>query len=184
MLSVGPRKTNSSRASLPRWKHHPFDRRCRAGRGPAKRTKMKSKRELRMRYAGIFVAVLISASNSWSQTADANESTPDMVHYCQNLERGQRGNGEHIRIPNTKQALLCWGYMQAMQDISVLVTSEGRRLVGSCPPEQTRLLQLIHIFIRHERSKREKEHGNTASAVIRALQEAFPCNQQRVAAQK
>ena len=145
---------------------------------------MKSKRELQMRYASILAAVVISASNSWSETADASESTPDMVRYCQNLEKGTKGKGEHIRIPNTKQALLCWGYMQAMQEISVLVTSEGRRLTGSCPPEQTTLLQLIHIFIRHERSKREKEHGNTASAVIRALQEAFPCNQQRVAAQK
>jgi hypothetical protein len=144
---------------------------------------MKSKRELQMRYASVLAAVLISASNSWSQTADANESTPDMVSFCQNLERGTKGKGEHIRIPNTKQALLCWGYMQAMQDISVLVTSEGRRLVGSCPPEQTTLLQLIHIFIRHERSNPGKEQGNTASAVIKALQEAFPCHQQRVSAQ-
>jgi hypothetical protein len=144
---------------------------------------MKSKRESQMRYVSILAAALISASSSWSETANANESTPDMVGYCQALERATKGKGEHIRIPNTKQALLCWGYMRAMQDISVLVTSEGRRLVGSCPPEQTTLLQLIHIFIRHERSNPGKEQGNTASAVIKALQEAFPCHQQRVSAQ-
>jgi hypothetical protein len=137
-----------------------------------------------MRYASILVVILISVSNSWSQTAGATESASDMVHYCQTLERGTKGRGKHIRIPNTKQALLCWGYMQAMQDISVLVTSEGNRLVGSCPPEQTSLLQLIHIFISHERANPSEEQDNTASAVIKAFQDAFPRHQQRASAQK
>ena len=132
-----------------------------------------------MRYASILVVVLISASNSWSQTSGATERAPDMIHYCQKLERGTKGRGEQIRIPNTKQALLCWGYMQAMQDISVLVTSEGRRLISSCPPEQTTLLQLIHIFISHERSNPREGEGNTAAAVIKALQDAFPCHHDR-----
>ncbi len=133
-----------------------------------------------MRYASILVVVLISASNSLSQTAGATEGASDMVHNCQNLERGTKGRGEHVRIPNTRQALLCWGYMQAMQDISVLVTSEGHRLAGSCPPERTTLLQLIHIFISHERANSSEERGNnTASAVIKAFQDAFPCHQQR-----
>ena len=137
-----------------------------------------------MRYASFLVVFLIAVSNSWSQSVGASESTAKMVHYCQNLERGTKGRGKHIRIPNTRQALLCWGYMQAMQDISVLVTQDGRRLVGSCPPEQTTLLQLIHIFIRHERSNPSEKQGNTASAVIKALQDAVPCHQQRASAQK
>jgi len=136
-----------------------------------------------MRYANILVVVLIAASNSLSQTARATEGASDMVHNCQNLERGTKGRGEHIRIPNTRPALLCWGYMQAMQDMSVLVTSEGRRLGGSCPPEQTTLLQLIHIFISRERANPSEERGNTASAVIKAFQDAFPCHQQRASAQ-
>ncbi len=137
-----------------------------------------------MRYARILIVVLVFVSNLWSQTAGASERAPDMVRACKNLLRGTKGRGEHIRIPNTKQALLCWGYMQAMQDISVLVTLEGRRLVGSCPPEQTTLLQLIHIFINHERANPSEEQGNTASAVIKALQDAFPCHQERVSAQR
>src|SRR5260370_16781871 len=127
-----------------------------------------------MRYASFLVVFLIAVSNSWSQSVGASESTAKMVHCCQNLERGTKGRGKHIRIPNTRQALLCWGYMQAMQDISVLVTQDGRRLVGSCPPEQTTLLQLIHIFIRHERSNPSEEQGNTPSPVIKPLQDAFP----------
>jgi hypothetical protein len=137
-----------------------------------------------MRCASALVVALISASNLWTQTAGATERAPDMVHYCQNLERNTKGRGEHLRIPNTKEALLCWGYMEAMQDVSVLVTPEGHRLIGACPPEQTTLLQLIRIFVSHERSNPSDQQGNTAAAVIKAFQDSFPCHQQRASAQK
>jgi hypothetical protein len=71
--------------------------------------------------------------------------------------------------------------MQAMQDMSVLVTPEGRRLIGSCPPEQTTLLRLIHIFVNYARSHRSEAQGNAAVTVIKALQEAFPCGRDRAA---
>jgi hypothetical protein len=92
-----------------------------------------------MRYASILVVVLIVVSYFWSQSAGATDSSPDIVRYCRNLERSTEGRGKQIQIPNTKQALVCWGYMRAMQDMSVLVTPEGRKLIGSCPPEQTTL---------------------------------------------
>jgi hypothetical protein len=107
-----------------------------------------------------------------------------MVDNCQALERGTKKSGQHLRIPNTRESLLCWGYMQAMQDISVLVTPEGDRLIGSCPPEQTTLLQLIHVFVRHERSNPRDEQGNVGTAVIKAFQDAFPCHQQPASTQK
>jgi hypothetical protein len=131
-----------------------------------------------MRYASILVVFLIFV-NSWSQSAGATASAPDMVHYCWNLERGTKGRAKEIRIPNTRQALLCWGYMQAMQDMSVLVTPEGRTLIGSCPPEQTTLLRLIHIFVNFARSHRSEAQDNVAVTVIKALQEAFPCGRDR-----
>jgi hypothetical protein len=134
-----------------------------------------------MRYASILVVVLIAVSNFWSQSASATESALDMVRYCRNLERSTKGRGKQIRIPNTTQALECWGYMQAVQDMSVLVTPEGRRLIGSCPPEQTTLLRLIHIFVNYARSHRSDAQGNVAVTVIKALQEAFPCGRDRAA---
>jgi len=145
---------------------------------------LRSERDPPMRYASILVVVLISASSSLSQTARANEGASEMIHNCRTLERGTKGRGTHIRIPNTRQALLCWGYMQAMQDISVLVTSDGHRLVGSCPPEQITLLHLIHIFIKYERANPEEEQDNAASAVIKAFHDAFPCDRLRASAQK
>jgi hypothetical protein len=134
-----------------------------------------------MRYTSVVVVFLISVLNSSSQSAGATERAPDMVHYCRNLERGTKGRAQQIRIPDTRQALQCWGYMQAMQDMSVLVTPEGRRLIGSCPPEQTTLLRLIHIFVNYARSHRSEAQGNAAVTVIKALQEAFPCGRDRAA---
>ena len=47
-----------------------------------------------------------------SEHAQAVDSTRDLVNECQSLERGKRGTGHRIRIPKTKTALLCWGYMK------------------------------------------------------------------------
>jgi hypothetical protein len=55
------------------------------------------------------------------------------------LESGLAGKGDQIKIPNTKDAFLCWGYMQAIQDLVVLTTP----IIGSCPPEGTPTLPLL-----------------------------------------
>jgi ABC-type taurine transport system ATPase subunit len=60
------------------------------------------------------------------------------------------------------------------QDIE-LAGEDGRRLLGSCPPEQTTLLQIIHAFVGYARSHAGDLEGDTAVVVIKALQEAFPC---------
>src|SRR5207248_3764749 len=91
------------------------------------------------------------------------------------LERGAKGAGRHIYIPRTQEALTCWGYMQAMQDLSVLADEEGHRIMGACPPEQTTTLQLIQSFVRYARAHRTELQGNAVLAVFRALREAHPC---------
>jgi hypothetical protein len=127
----------------------------------------------------IFAFFVLVLSIAVSSPGQATDTASHMAGYCQTLVKDTKGSGEHLRIPNTKGALLCWGYMQAMQDVSVLVTPEGQTLIGSCPPEQTKLLQLTRIFIRYERSNPRMEEGNAAAAMIKALQDAFPCHQQR-----
>jgi Ssp1 endopeptidase immunity protein Rap1a len=112
-----------------------------------------------------------------SEHAQAVDSTRDLVNECQSLERGKRGTGHRIRIPKTKTALLCWGYMKGMQDLSVWTDQNGHRIMGSCPPAKTTLLQLIHSFVKYAGSHRRQLRGsNTAAAVMTAFQEAFPCN--------
>jgi len=115
------------------------------------------------------------AAAAWSQKAGAVESARELASYCQKLERGTKGATQHIQVPNTKEALLCWGYMQAMQDLSVLAYEDGTRIMGSCPPEQTTVLQLLRSFVTYARSHPAELEGNTAVAVFKALQHTFPC---------
>jgi Rap1a immunity proteins len=90
-----------------------------------------------------------------------------------------RAPGRHIYIARTREALTYWGYMQAMQDLSVLADEEGHRIMGACPPEQTTTLQLIQSFIRYARAHRTELQGNAVVAVFRALRGAYPCRAER-----
>jgi hypothetical protein len=130
-----------------------------------------------MKNAFALLLVVLMNTYVWSQNANAVESARDLASYCQKLDRGTKGAARHIQIPNTKEALLCWGYMQAMQDLSVLAYEDGTRIMGSCPPEQTTVLQLIRSFVTYARTHSEELEGNTAVAVFKALQDAYPCRQ-------
>jgi hypothetical protein len=80
-----------------------------------------------MRYARILsIGLVATVAFAWS--AAAVENAHELAGYCQSLERGAKGAGRHIYIPSTREALTCWGYMQAMQDLSVLADEEGTGL--------------------------------------------------------
>src|SRR5262245_22727695 len=104
-----------------------------------------------MRYTPILpIGLIATVLFAWS--ADAVEHAHVLAGYCQSLERGVKGAGREIYIPRTREALTCWGYMQAMQDLSVLSDEDGHRIMGACPPEQTSTLQLIQSFVRYARA--------------------------------
>jgi hypothetical protein len=131
-----------------------------------------------MRYARILsIGLVATIAFAWS--AAAVENAHELAGYCQSLKRGARGAGRQIYIPNKREALACWGYMQAMQDLSVLVDENGHRIMGACPPEQMTTLQLIRLFIRYARMHRNELPGNAVVSVFRALGEAYPCRAER-----
>jgi hypothetical protein len=107
--------------------------------------------------------------------ARAVDSPRQLASYCEMLERSTKGSGRQVRIPNTKEALLCWGYMQAMQDLFGLADESGARIMGSCPPEDGTLLDLVRSFVAYARSHPTELHGNTALVVAKAMQAAYPC---------
>jgi hypothetical protein len=109
--------------------------------------------------------------------AQALEGARDLLNDCQSLERGKTGSGHLIQIPKTTEALVCWGYFQAMQDLSIWVEEDGHKIMGSCPPEGTTRLALIHSFVKYARSHSSKLQDNAALVVMRAFQESFPCEQ-------
>jgi hypothetical protein len=73
-------------------------------------------------------------------SAHAMGSARELADDCRSLLQAKPGTGEQIRIPFTKKALVCWGYMQAMQDLSVLADEDGRRIMGACPSQRTTAL--------------------------------------------
>jgi Ssp1 endopeptidase immunity protein Rap1a len=127
-----------------------------------------------MKYLLVLVMAL-AAVPATSNQARAIESARELVSACDELEKGREGAGKEIMIPGSGPALLCWGYMQAMQDLSVLVDQHGQRVIGSCPPEQTTSLELIQAVLAYARAHAKELDGNAAALVIEALQAKFPC---------
>jgi hypothetical protein len=121
------------------------------------------------------VAVLL-AITMVSQDARAIETPLQLAKNCERLEASTKGRRQQLQIPNNTPALLCWGYMQAMQDISALADQDGHRLAGSCPPEDGTLLDMIHAYVGYARSHEYELGDNTAVAVIKALQVLYPCS--------
>src|SRR5215467_8795735 len=78
-----------------------------------------------MREIGLVATVAFARS-----AAAAVENARELAGYCQSLERSARGAGRHIYIPRTRETLTCWGYMQAMQDLSVLADEDEHRIMG------------------------------------------------------
>lgn len=123
----------------------------------------------------LVLLVVLGAVLGSSRTLSAQESAGELARYCQVLDKGTVGRGQRVRIPQTKEALLCWGYMQAIQDLSMLVDPDGQRLVGFCPPKDSRLTDLIRTFLTYMRAHRDEADHNTLVTVVGALQEAYPC---------
>jgi hypothetical protein len=128
-----------------------------------------------MRVNRAFVLICLIVVAAMPVSAHAMGSARDLADDCRTVAQAKTGAGAQIRIPFTKKALVCWGYMQAMQDLSVLADEDGRRIMGACPPERTTLLELIQAFVSYARSHADELPDNAALAVTRALQEAFPC---------
>ncbi len=119
--------------------------------------------------------LLLSVCVVAAPRAQAFDSAGELAQACRSLDAGKSGRGRQIAIPSSKDALMCWGYMGAMQDMSVLVDENGARLIGSCPPEETTLLQLIQTFVGYARGHSNELQDKPAVVVIRALHRAYPC---------
>jgi Rap1a immunity proteins len=123
------------------------------------------------RALGLILVLLFAAT---PHAAHANAR--DLAGQCHMLLHGKHGGGEHIRIPFTKPALTCWGYMQAVQDFAALADENGQRLLGICPPDQATMLDMIRAFVRYADAQGNKLADNAAVATTQALQAAYPCS--------
>jgi hypothetical protein len=126
-----------------------------------------------MPHALVIILVLLVAA--LPRDAYAIGSARELAGDCQTLLAGKHGSGERIQIPRTRKALVCWGYMQAMQDFAALVDENGRRMLGVCPPDEATLLDIVQAFVKYARAHGKDLPANAALAVTAALQSAYPC---------
>jgi hypothetical protein len=122
------------------------------------------------RALGLVLVLLFAA-----MPRDAHAGARELVGQCQMLLQGKHGSGENIRIPFTKPALTCWGYMQAVQDFAALADESGHRVLGICPPDRATMLDIVEAFVRYADARGKDLPDNAALAVTQALQSAYPC---------
>ena len=122
------------------------------------------------RALGLILVLLFAA-----MPRDAHASARELAGQCQTLLKGKHGHGEQIRIPLSKPALTCWGYMQAVQDFATLADESGHRVLGICPPEHATMLDLIRAFVRYADAQGNDLVDNAGLAATKALQAAYPC---------
>jgi Rap1a immunity proteins len=125
--------------------------------------------------AGLILLLMLFAYPAMQ--ARAFENARELTNACRKVDQEVAGKGKQIRIPRTKDALLCWGYMQGLQDIVTLADEAGRPIMGSCPPEYTTTLDLLRSFLGYGRSHPEALKSTAAVAVILALQSTYPCSE-------
>ena len=125
-----------------------------------------------LRASGLMVTLLLSALPVEAHAVGAARA---LAGDCQTLVQGKHGSGAHIRIPFTRRALVCWGYMQAMQDFAALADENGRPMLGICPPDRATLLDIVQAFVKYAGSHNKDLPDNAALAVTQALQAAYPC---------
>jgi hypothetical protein len=136
--------------------------------------------KMRMRMLTALVATLTAISPGLAGPQVRIEKAQDLARACRGLERhgldfgGGRINPKAM-VPVTNELLICLGYMQAVQDFSVLTDKDGNRVLGACVPSDATLGQMVQTFIKYARAHPEAAKENTAGVVLQSLQNAFPC---------
>ena len=110
--------------------------------------------------------------------AAAIQNAGELLSACEDFERSvkDKGGGQ-LSLPLKGDVYTCFGFMNAIQDLSVLLNSDTTRLLGSCPPPSSRVSQLIRVFTNYARKHPETLHEKAGDVAVLALQNAFPCRQ-------
>jgi Rap1a immunity proteins len=104
----------------------------------------------------------------------SSTTSGELLRSCAEIvNRVGHETGDEIDIPQT--GLTCWYYMSAIQNMSVLETPHGVRLLGICARPETTLMDYVRVFVAQAR-KRKTQSDNAAALAVVILSESFPCN--------
>ena len=123
-------------------------------------------------FSSLVAAVIVATPALGAEPLGVINSAHSLALACRSVERP--ASGQNAKTVSA-DAVLCVGYMQAMQDLSVLSNENQQRLLGSCPAATTTLHQLIQAFVDYSRTHPDRGDENAAVTVIRSFQVAYPC---------
>jgi Rap1a immunity proteins len=115
---------------------------------------------------GVMCVVTPDTSGAMSP-AELLRSCAEIVNMAPPREGGE------VNIPSNGS--ICWYYMSAIQNMSVLEDVHGVRLLGICAPPDTHLMDFVRIFVQ-KAQKRMKQYKNAAAIAVVVLSQSFPCD--------
>jgi Ssp1 endopeptidase immunity protein Rap1a len=102
------------------------------------------------------------------------QTTNELLKSCEAVTNAAR-SAQAATIDIPRAGIACWNYMAAIQNASVLVDKEEKRLLGVCAPPDATLLDHVRIVVEYARRDRKNAPDNAAALAVMALSEAFPC---------
>jgi hypothetical protein len=126
--------------------------------------------------SALAAAVIVAATPAFgAEPASVIDSAETLAQACRSVERIVGSRSHKVKAFVTTNALLCLGYMQAMQDVATLVDENRQAVLGSCPDEQTTLIELIQAFLDYYGSHPDGASEKATIAVIKSFRIAYPC---------
>jgi len=125
----------------------------------------------------VLAALLIGLSPVVAaQHTNGFDNVRSLAKACQSVERDLEAAGRNKRQTVAPGTLLCLGFMQAMQDLSFLAVEDDRSVLGSCPPKNSTLLQLIQTLVIYAKTHGDENDESAALGVVKSFTVAHPCS--------
>jgi hypothetical protein len=108
-----------------------------------------------------------------------SDSTQEMLSACRPIAKAKVSD-HFVAFGNNFETGKCWGAFSMLQSLSAFVDMrDGNRLLHICSPEESRLVQLIAIFVDYAEKNPQRWHEPYAIVAFDAYQKAFPCESKK-----
>ncbi len=98
-----------------------------------------------------------------------------MLQSCQPLQRGMHVDRDKVFLSTGVNVQQCWGFIEAVQEFSILADQDGKTLLGACPDEDTKTVQIVKVFVDYARAHPDRLSLPAADVAYNAMADAFPC---------